>query len=367
MRRRTFLVRSLALAGHALALSAPGRAAQSGTGNAANAVTLAVAGDTVLGFNLQDHFDEQLLLGNPRKDLYELYFRGVRSVLGKADLALVNLECPFTERGEKLAKNFNFRAREEMVAILRRGGVAAVSVANNHAMDFGADGMNDTRRVLDDAGIGHFGTGDTLAEARQPLIIERRGMRLGFLGYYFQDMDDMLEPAEIYALADRPGVAGCYTDVDAIKAMVAEDLAALVPEVDAAIPFFHWGKEGSYAVRDYQSALARLCIDAGARVVLGAHPHRLQGVEVYQGAPIFYSLGNFVYGGVKNPQDTLTMIAQLRIAPGRVDAEVVPVRFTNWPDAPFQPVVLAGNDRKKAIARIAELSRGFPRTLPGLR
>lgn len=367
MKRRTFLFRSLATLGQAgIALPA---LAQSATGSAnagKPAVTIAAAGDTVLGYNLQDHFDAQLALGRPREELFDLYFRGVREVLTKADLAIVNLECPFTERGEKLAKNFNFRARPELAQILRRGGVAAVSLANNHAMDYGADGMRDTRQALTDVGIRHFGTGNTLQEARSPLIIDRNGFRLGFLGYYFQSTEDMLEPAEIFALPDRPGVAGVYTDLAQIKAMVAEDVAALVPNVDAVIPFFHWGREGKYVVGDYQREIAYLAIERGARAILGAHPHRLHGVEVHNGAPIFYSLGNFVYGGIKNPEDTLTMIAELRIDHEKVEADVVPVRYTNWPDVPYQPVVLEGADRRRALARITELSSGFPRTLPVL-
>jgi poly-gamma-glutamate capsule biosynthesis protein CapA/YwtB (metallophosphatase superfamily) len=367
MRRRTFLFRSLAALGQAgLALPAVSQSTSGSRGGATASITIAAAGDTVLGFNLQDHFDAQLALGRTREELFELYFRGVRDLL-KADLAVVNLECPFTERGEKLTKNFNFRARHELVEVLRRGGVAAVSVANNHAMDFGVEGMRDTMQTLDAAGIGHFGTGNTLNDARQPLILERNGLRIGLLGYYFQSSEDMLEPAEIYALRDRPGVAGCYTDLPQMRAMVREDMTALVPQVDVVIPFFHWGKEGKYVVGDYQRELAHLCIQLGARAVLGAHPHRLHGVEVHEGAPIFYSLGNFVYGGIKNPEDTLTMVARLRIDRQKVEAEVIPVRYTNWPDAPFQPVVLAGAERTKAMARITELSSGFPRTLPSLR
>jgi poly-gamma-glutamate synthesis protein (capsule biosynthesis protein) len=363
MKRRTFLFRSLAALGQlGLGVSAN---AQSRT--TAPSVSIAAAGDTVLGFNLQDHFDEQLALGRTRAELYDLYGRGIRDVLGAADLAIANLECPFTQRGEKLYKNFNFRARPEMVEILKRASIDVVTVANNHAMDYGTAGMSDTRTTLDQAGIGHFGTGNNLDDARRPLIVERNGLSIGFLGYYFQNQEDMLEPPEIYALADRPGASGCYTDLEQIKAMVSEDVARLATNVDAVIPFFHWGKESQYLVRDYQIEIAQLCIRRGARAVLGAHPHRLQGVQVFDGAPIFYSLGNFIYGGVKNPSDTLTMVAQLTIDRERVSASVVPVQFTNWPDAPYQPFVLEGEARARGLARIAELSAGFGRTLPMLR
>lgn len=369
MKRRSFIFQSLAalgqfgVASHTLAKNKHRKAEPDNE----PFITIAAAGDTVLGFNLQDHFDDLLTQGCTKEELFDLYFKGVRDVLDKADIAIVNLECPFTERGDKLAKNFNFRARPEMIEILKRGGVKAVTCANNHAMDYGVDGMNDTRQTLDDAGIGHFGTGNNLDEARAPLIIERNGFKVGFLGYYFQDTEDMIEPAEIYALDDRAGVAGCYTDVEKIKAMVSEDITALASNVDVVIPFFHWGKEGKYIVRDYQIDIAHLCINQGARAVLGAHPHRVHGVEVYKGAPIFYSLGNFVYGGVKNPPDTLTMIAQLRIDHKQVKASIIPVQFTNWPDVPFQPFILDGEEKQKAIARVAEMSSVFRHTLPMLK
>jgi poly-gamma-glutamate synthesis protein (capsule biosynthesis protein) len=148
---------------------------------------------------------------------------------------------------------------------------------------------------------------------------------------------------------------------------VSEDVTALLPRVDAVIPYFHWGKEGSLAVQEYQIALAHLCIDLGCKAVLGAHPHRFHGVEVYRGAPIFYSLGNFVYGGKKDPPDKLSAIALLHLAKDQpVAAELVPIQFTRWPEAPYQPVVLAGAERDEALRQLAELCRAFPATLPML-
>jgi poly-gamma-glutamate capsule biosynthesis protein CapA/YwtB (metallophosphatase superfamily) len=344
----------------------PEPAASGGRGSGP-VVTLVAGGDTVLGYNLEAHFDEMLGLGMTREQLWPYYFRGVRPIVEAADIALVNLECPFTERGEPLKKNFNFRARHELVEVLKAGGVDIVSNANNHASDFGPQGVRDTLKTLDRAKIARFGAGTNLSRARRPAILKRNGLKIGFLGHYFQADPDMIEPEEVYATRKRAGVAGCYKDLDCIRRMVAEDVKKLVPRVDAVIPYFHWGKEGSYEVRDYQVELARLCIDLGARAVLGAHPHRIQGVEVYQGAPIFYSLGNFVYGGIKEPSDTLTMIARLRIGRDRVEAETIPVEFTHWPERAFQPIVLAGPERDEAMRRIAEVSRRLASPLPQLR
>jgi poly-gamma-glutamate synthesis protein (capsule biosynthesis protein) len=253
-----------------------------------------------------------------------------------------------------------------MVRMLTEGCVDVVSVANNHANDFGIAGIRDTLETLERADIARFGAGTNMSRARMPAILERNGMKIGFVGHYFQDELDMIEPELVYATRNRAGVAGCYKDLDCIKRMVEEDVSWLVRRVDAAIPYFHWGEEGSYEVRDYQVELAHLCIDLGAKAVLGAHPHRIQGIEVYKGAPIFYSLGNFVYGGIKEPTDTLTMMARLRIAADRVDAEVIPVQFTRWPDLAFQPFLLEGEAGDQAMRRIAEVSRKFVNPLPQL-
>jgi poly-gamma-glutamate synthesis protein (capsule biosynthesis protein) len=287
-------------------------------------------------------------------------------MLAAADIAIVNLECPFTKRGVKLQKNFNFRARPELVRMLEEGSVDVVTLANNHLNDWGKDGVKDTIHTLDHAGIAHFGAGLNLERARKPAILERDGVKVGFLGYYFQAEPDMLEPEAVYATEDRAGVAGCYKDLACVRAQVTEDVTALAPRVDHVIPFFHWGHEGSYELRDYQIELAHLCVDLGARAVLGAHPHRVQGVEVYRGAPIFYSLGNFVYGGIKEPSDTLAMLARLRLSRAGVGAEAIPIEFTHWPDRAFQPVMLEGQPKWDALARIAGYSRDLHCTLAQL-
>jgi len=343
---------------------APGAADSLAAG--ARTITLVAGGDTTLGYNLEAHFDQQLAAGVPKDKLWPLYFAGVRPTLAAADIAIVNLECPFTKRGVKLQKNFNFRARPELVRILEKGSVDVVTLANNHLSDWGRDGVKDTIHTLDHAGIAHFGAGMSLEHARRPAILERDGVKVGFLGYYFQAEPDMLEPEAVYAAEDRAGVAGCYKDLACMRAQVTEDVTALAPRVDHVIPFFHWGHEGSYELRDYQIELAHLCVDLGARAVLGAHPHRVQGVEVYRDAPIFYSLGNFVYGGIKEPSDTLAILARLRLSSAGVGAEVIPVEFTHWPDRAFQPVMLEGQPKWDALTRIAGYSRDLHCTLAQL-
>lgn len=362
MRRRQFV---LGLAGGCLISP---RSASGATDADLSSVVLAAVGDTVLGANLQVHYDQHVKSGVSREALTFVYFAGVKRVLESSDLIVANLEFVFTERGKKIPKNFNFRARPAMVEILKRGGVGVVTLANNHTMDYGPIGLKDTLRTLDQVGIARFGAGLDLAEARGPAVLERKGLRLGFLGYYFQDAADMREPRRLYATRHGAGVAGCYVDLDCVRRQVTEDVQRVASRVNALIPYFHWGREGATQVRDYQIELAHLCIDLGCTAVLGAHPHVLQGVEVYRGAPIFYSLGNFVYGGAKDPRDRLSAIALLRIAhAGVTTAELVPIHVTRWPDAPFQPFLLEAADRESALMQMATRSRGFQETLPMLR
>jgi len=376
MRRRSFL---LSLASLLAALSLPrlsptahveaaGETAGEPPAAPSPSVLLAVGGDTTLGANLQAHVDSQLAAGVPKEQLWPLYFAGVKSSFGAADLALVNLECPFTTRGEKLLKRFNFRARPELVEILTAGSVNVVTLANNHTMDYDAIGLDDTLATLDAAGIAHFGAGKNLEAARQPAVLERAGVRIGFLGYYFQSAATMLETRAVFATPSRPGVAGCYTDLACVRDQIIEDVQRMASQTDAGFVYFHWGREGSTETLEYQIELAHLCIDLGCQGVFGAHPHRLQGVEVYRDRPIFYSLGNFVFGGNKDPRDKLSAIALLRVEQtGAPAAELIPIQVTRWPGAPFQPFVLTGAAREDALARIAALSEGFPQTLPMLR
>lgn len=128
--------------------------------------------------------------------------------------------------------------------ILEAASVDVVTLANNHLMDYGREGLDDTIATLDAAGIAWFGAGERDKVARRPLTIERNGVRLGFLGYYFQAPPDMLEPEAMYAKSRRPGVAGCFEDLDCMKKQVREDVRKLVHKVDAVITYFHWGKEG---------------------------------------------------------------------------------------------------------------------------
>jgi len=330
-------------------------------------VTLLVAGDVTLGGHYQEYVDQEISKGRSPDEAINRGFEKVRKVTRDADLFLVNLECPFTEGGEKVDKNYNFRARPELVAALGASGVDVVSLANNHVMDYGSGGLDDTLATLDDEGIRHFGAGVTLAGAREPAIVEIKGVRVAFLGYLFIG-DQHPEPYEIFATDDQPGAAGHYDDVAAVQSMLVEDIQSAKEHADHVIPFFHWGREGQADVLAYQVTLAHAAIDSGASAVLGSHPHNLQGIEVYKGAPIAYSLGNFVFGGRWDPPDKRTALLELKLSKtGVTSTTVIPAYMDGFPKEPFQPYIVHGPDADVIRTYIAQLSAAFPETLKSLR
>jgi poly-gamma-glutamate synthesis protein (capsule biosynthesis protein) len=335
-------------------------------GPPARPITLVVGGDVTLGHNHQKYFDEQVAKGRSREEMLAYGFKEVRALGDAADLFVVNLECPFTEGGEKLPKNFNFRARPDLVGALAAGGVDVVSLANNHLMDYGAQGLVDTLATLEQARIPYFGAGRNLAEARKPAILTVEGVRVAFLGYFFLG-ERNIEPPEVYATESTPGVAGHFSDVDAMERMLREDILAAKGQADVVLPFFHWGREGTYTPEPYQVRLAHAAIEAGASGVLGSHPHVLQAMELYQGAPVVYSLGNFVFGGNWNPRDKRSALWKGRFGPGGyLSSEVLPLRSDRFPEFPFQPVPVTGEDAEAVMRLLASSSQGMGRMLPEL-
>ncbi len=340
--------------------------AQKPDGGSPQSISIAFGGDVTLGHHYETYFDEQVAKGKPKAEAMAHGFQRVKERAQKADLFVVNLECPFTDRGEKIPKNFNFRARPEMVEALKAGGVHVVSLANNHTMDFGVAGLEDTVRVLNEAGIVHFGAGKNLAEARRPAIVERNGIRIAFLGYFFLG-DRNIEPPEAIATDTTPGVAGHHHDLAFMERILREDIALARTRADLVIPFFHWGREGKTDPEPYQLHLGRAAVEAGAAAVIGSHPHVLQGIELFRGAPIVYSLGNFVFGGNWNPRNKETLLLTTRFSSaGFLSAELHPAHSDRYPEVPLQPYFVEGEVAQKLLSNLTAYSAAFEATLPQL-
>ena len=204
----------------------------------------------------------------------------------QADLTVVNNEFPYSTRGTQAPdKQFTFRIDPSYVSILLESGVDLVTLANNHVLDYGKDALSDTFQTLDHAGISYMGAGNSFKRAAKLITKKANGHKLGFLSAsrVFPDVSWNVENAQ-------PGVLSAYDPTQLLSAVQdAQD------KCDFLFVYVHWGIERNTVPEQYQVSLAHALIDAGADAVIGAHPHVLQGAEFYNGKPIFYSLGNFIF------------------------------------------------------------------------
>lgn len=210
-----------------------------------------------------------------------------QSVIDSSDVFMVNQEFPFSDRGTAAAdKQYTFRLPPEKVSLFQEMGIDIVTLANNHALDFGTDALLDTCGTLDAAGIYRVGAGANLDEAKKPVIIDIKGKTIGFLG-----ASRVIPVGSWNATSTSPGMLTTYDPT-----VLIEEIKKARETCDFVIVYVHWGIERDEYPQDYQRTMARQYIDAGADMVIGSHPHVLQGMEYYNDKPIVYSLGNFVFG-----------------------------------------------------------------------
>lgn len=230
-----------------------------------------------------------------RKDP-EQVFDKVNPELRKADIRFGGLEAPLSERGSPVGGKIVMRHDPKMVAGYLAGGFEVVAFASNHCLDYGMEPFLDTLDLLDRHQIRYVGAGRNITEARKPAIIEKKGTRVGFLSYL------LLVPLGWAAHPARAGIAPIredalygppYVNEEDLEAMI-QDIERTRPSVDVLVASYHWGASQSRTLTLSQKATAHAAIDAGADLVIGRHPHILQGIEVYKGKAIFYALGNFV-------------------------------------------------------------------------
>lgn len=245
------------------------------------AVRLLFAGDVYLSDHVLEAYDAA-------GGIDGVLSQGYQAEIRAADYFVTNEEFPFSTRGTPAPdKQFTFRVHPEKVKLMQEMGIDLVTLANNHALDYGRDAMLDTIDTLDHAGIRHVGAGKNLAEARKPAIVELNGRTFAFIG-----ATRVYPEADWAAGTDSAGMFSAYDGGTAL----AEEVKAAKQQADYVIAYVHWGIEREEMPNEVQKSIAHRLVDAGADLVVGAHPHVLQGLEYYQGVPIAYSLGNFVFG-----------------------------------------------------------------------
>ncbi len=295
------------------------------------AITISAAGDCTLGVdsrynNVFNNYYSQKGSG--------YFFKKVKSIFKEDDLTIVNFEGTLTTSTARANKTYTFKGPAKYANILKKGSVEVVTLANNHTMDFGSKGFSDTKSTLKKNKISYC-VGNTIAYKKV------KGVKIAFIGFN--------------------GLSGVTEQQ--VKSTIQK---AKKKKAQIIITSFHWGIEKEYYPNARQRTLARCAISNGASLVLGHHPHRLQGIEKYKGRYIVYSLGNFCFGGHTNPSDKDSMIFQqtFYVKNGKLlkknNAKIIPCSISSVSHTNnFQPKVLTGSEKKRVIKKMNRLSKNM--------
>jgi poly-gamma-glutamate synthesis protein (capsule biosynthesis protein) len=303
--------------------------------------TLMAVGD--LSFSGIDH----IILKNPAYP-----WADVKSILDTATTLMGNQEIPLSNRGSVYTKKtWILRADPRTVESLNLAGFDIVTLANNHILDYGPIAMQDTLNALDSAKIARTGAGANLDEARRPAFITTPdGTKLAFLAY------SLVYPEIFWANKTRPGTP--YGD----PAFFVPDIQKAKAMADYVIVSFHWSDELHFYPSDYQKLYGRKSIEAGAAVVIGHHPHVLQGLEVYKGGLIAYSLGNFVFGSRSARIKDSIILSIEYDKNGLIQAKLYPVNVNNL-EVEFQTKLRHGADAERVLQDLRTYSKEFKTTI----
>lgn len=214
-------------------------------------------------------------------------FAASAPLLKEGELVFANLECPISRRGEAASKPYTFCADPLAVDALTAAGINLVSLANNHILDYGADALEDTFELLEERGIAYAGAGRNEEEARKGVFLEINGVKTAVLAY--SGIFKHGYPAW------RAGPDNAGTLFYPEKEQFSADIRKAGQWADVVVVSLHWGDEYTYEVNEEQRETGRLAVESGADLVLGHHSHTPQGIEIYKGRPIVYSLGNFLF------------------------------------------------------------------------
>ncbi len=300
-------------------------------------ITISAAGDVTLGTHHQQDYWYSFRQAYDEAEDESYFFANVYDIFSSDDMTLVNLEGPLTLAEEaREGQVYSIKGDPRYADILTAGSVEAVSLGNNHMMDYLEQGRNDTVQAVEEAGI-------VYAYEKTVGIYEVKGIHIGMIS--------VNEVSQGYLVEDT----------------IQKGIAELQEQgADLILVSCHWGVEREYCPEDYQKILGEKCIDWGADLVIGHHPHVLQGIDEYKGKYIIYSLGNFCFGANRNPPDKDSMIFQQTFT--FIDGEkqedqeirVIPCSVSSVPERNnFQPTPAEGDEKTRILGRINEFSLEF--------
>lgn len=299
-------------------------------------VTVTAVGDCTLGVT-QTHGYAGSFHEYYDQNGEDYFFGGVRDLFESDDFTLINLECVLSESENRVEKTWNLKGRPEYVGIMTGSSVEGCSLGNNHTLDYGESSLEDTKSVLDEAGI-IYGLNEHVAT-----YTTESGIVIGIVS------SNMLWQDEAHANYVKDGIAA-----------LREQGANLV------IVSCHWGIEGDHYANGYQVDMAHQIIDWGADLLIGTHPHVLQGVELYKGKVICYSLGNFCFGGNRNPQVKDTAVYQQTftfvdgVLQADINADMIPYSISSTTSRnDFRPTKAEGDRKHRIIADLNDYSSSY--------
>jgi len=293
-------------------------------------IKISAAGDFTLGSDESFNYSSSFIKAANDNGL-PYFVKGLDNIFINDDFTTVNLETTLTNATQKAVKTFRFKGDPSYAKILELGGIEAVNLANNHIHDYLDQGYQDTLTSLEKQNIGYFGYD-------HKYITTVKDTKIGALGYEG------------------------WSDTQEIRNQVENDIKELRAQgAQIILVHYHWGSERHYVPDHSQQSLARFTIDSGADLILGHHPHVVQGIEEYKGKFIVYSLGNFMFGGNRNPSDKDTFVFQQTfhlkngVLSDTKEINVVPFSISSVSSKnDYQPTLLTGSEKKRVKQKIID-------------
>ncbi|WP_232510171.1 CapA family protein [Paenibacillus crassostreae] len=308
--------------------------------------SIVVNSDSVLTFNFAG---DMMFAGKVEDKLkmkgYDFPFKYVSKLFQQDDLTIANLESPVTTAGiEASDKQYVFKSSPKALVALKEAGMDGVGLANNHILDQGVSGLLDTLKYLEKSKLQYAGAGKDADEAYAPTYFTRQGVKVALIA-----VSRVVPKSDWHAGKGNPGVATVYDPTLAIKSIASARM-----EADIVIVMAHWGEERALNPIGNQSELAHQFVDAGADLVIGSHPHVLQGLEQYKGKWIAYSTGNFIFTKSLTETTWKTAIFSTTCTPeGECRIKLIPFHAELG-----QPVPMSEEEGQQLFKDIEELSIG---------
>lgn len=302
-------------------------------------ITISAVGDVTLGIDWKSSYENSFI------EMFDLkgasyFLQNVRDIFEDDDFTIVNLEGTLTTSEDRMEKSWNHKGDPEYIEVLSCSSVEAVTLGNNHIMDYGEQGITDTIETVNNAGIS-FGMSNEYGNYLG--MYETKGIKIGFVS-----VNEHYEEEK------------CYDYLKEGYEKLREQGAQLM------IACTHWGGDKTHEPEELQLAMGKQCIDWGYDVVLGCHPHVLQGIEIYKGKYIVHSMGNFCYGGNKNPPEKDSMIWRQTFIfldgelSEQSDAYVIPCSLSSVQDRnDYCPIVLEGEEADSLFTRLNVFCKDF--------